>query len=309
MPASPKLLFGYNPPAAERGLEPVNPRTFTKDLQSVLDVMAPNVNSIWLGDHLMNAERFRLEAWTVLTWIAARYPTPMLGTFVLAQSFRYPPLLAKMVATLQYLSEGRYIFGYGAGWDKPEYDAYGYPYPSARKRIEELDDAIRVIKALWTQSPATYEGTHYSVKDAYCEPRPDPIPPLMLGGDGEKYMLRVVAEHADWWLSLFRRPEVLEQKLAVLAQHCKDVGRDVSEIKKCVPIRVFLDRDGKAAKNRAGKNLEKEHPDFAGDPAELRDYIAQLQAAGFDKVLFLMAGFPDTADLKLLVDEVLPHFA
>ncbi len=72
---------------------------------------------------------------------------------------------------------------------------------------------------------------------------------------------------------------------------------------------VFLDRDGAAAKNRAGKNLEKEHPDFAGDPAELRDYIAQLQAAGFDKVLFLMAGFPDTTDLKLLVDEVLPHFA
>jgi alkanesulfonate monooxygenase SsuD/methylene tetrahydromethanopterin reductase-like flavin-dependent oxidoreductase (luciferase family) len=309
MSASSKLLFGYNPPAAERGLEPVNPRTFTKDLQGVLDVMVPNVQSIWLGDHLMNAERFRLEAWTVLTWIAARYPTPMLGTFVLAQSFRYPPLLAKMVATLQFMSEGRYIFGYGAGWDKPEYDAYGYPFPSARKRIEELDDAIRVMKALWTESPATYKGTHYEVKDAYCEPRPDPIPPLMLGGDGEKYMLRVVAEHADWWLSLFRRPEVLEHKLAVLAQHCQDVGRDVSEIKKCVPIRVFLDRDGAAAKHRAGKNLEKEHPDFAGDPAELRDYIAQLQAAGFDKVLFLMAGFPDTADLKLLVDEVLPHFA
>ncbi len=309
MSASPKLLFGYNPPAAQRGLETVNPRTFTTDLQGVLDVMAPNVNSIWLGDHLMNAERFRLEAWTVLTWIAARYPTPMLGTFVLAQSFRYPPLLAKMVATLQFLSEGRYIFGYGAGWDKPEYDAYGYPYPSARKRIEELDDAIRVMKALWTQSPATYKGTHYEVADAYCEPRPDPIPPLMLGGDGEKYMLRVVAEHADWWLSLFRRPEVLEHKLSVLAQHCKDVGRDMSEIKKCVPIRVFLDRDRAAAKNRAGKNLDKEHPDFAGDPAELRDYIAQLKAAGFDKVLFLMAGFPDTADLKLLVDEVLPHFA
>jgi len=309
MSASPKLLFGYNPPAAQRGLETVNPRTFTTDLQGVLDVMAPNVNSIWLGDHLMNAERFRLEAWTVLTWIAARYPTPMLGTFVLAQSFRYPPLLAKMVATLQFLSEGRYIFGYGAGWDKPEYDAYGYPYPSARKRIEELDDAIRVIKALWTQSPATYKGTHYEVADAYCEPRPDPIPPLMLGGDGEKYMLRVVAEHADWWLSLFRRPEILEHKLSVLAQHCKDVGRDMSEIKKCVPIRVFLDRDRAAAKNRAGKNLDKEHPDFAGDPAELRDYIAQLKAAGFDKVLFLMAGFPDTADLKLLVDEVLPHFA
>ena len=104
--------------------------------------------SIWLGDHLMNESRFRLEAWTMLTWIAARYPQPMLGTFVLAASFRYPPLLAKMVATLQHLTEGRYIFGYGAGWDEPEYTAYGYPFPSARTRIEQLDDAIRTIAYL-----------------------------------------------------------------------------------------------------------------------------------------------------------------
>jgi alkanesulfonate monooxygenase SsuD/methylene tetrahydromethanopterin reductase-like flavin-dependent oxidoreductase (luciferase family) len=308
MSVRPRLQFGYNPPCAERGLEPVNPRTFNSDLTRVLDVAAPNVASIWIGDHLMNESRFRLEAWTTLTWIAARYPQPMLGTFVLAASFRYPPLLAKMIATLQHLSEGRYIFGYGAGWDETEYTAYGYPFPSARTRIEQLDDAIRTIKALWTESPATYDGQHFQVAEAFCEPRPDPVPPLMLGGDGERYMLRVVAEHADWWLALFRRPEVLERKLAVLAQHCQDLGRDPASIRRCVPIRVFLDRDGAAAKHRAGKHLEGENPAFAGDPSELRDYIAQLQAVGFDKVLFLMAGFPETDDLKLLVDEVLPHF-
>ena len=308
MTAKPRLLFGYNPPAALRGLETFDPRTFTQDLTKVLDVAAPVFDSVWLGDHLMNADRFRLEAWTTLTWIAARYPQPMLGTFVLAQSFRHPPLLAKMIATLQFLSGGRYIFGYGAGWDKPEYDAYGYEYPSARVRIEQLDDAIRTIKALWTEAPATHAGPHFGVKDAYCEPQPDPVPPLMLGGDGEKYMLRVVAEHADWWLSLFRRPDILQHKLNVLAEHCKTVGRDPSEIRKCVPIRVFLDRDRAAARNRAGKHLEGENPAFAGDPSELRDYVAQLESLGFDKVLFLMAGFPETDDLKLLVNEVIPHF-
>ena len=111
-------------------------------------------------------------------------------------------------ASLQYLSHGRFIFGYGAGWQEEEYLAYGYEYPSARVRIAQLDEAIRVIKALWTESPATYHGPYYQVQDAYCEPRPDPLPPIMLAGDGERYMLRVVAEHADWWLSYARRPDV-----------------------------------------------------------------------------------------------------
>lgn len=308
MTASSRLLFGYNPPAALRGLETFDPRTFNQDITKVMDIAAPAFDSIWFGDHLMNGDRFRLEAWTVLTWLAARYPQPMYGTFVLSQSFRYPPLLAKMVATLQFLSGGKYIFGYGAGWDKPEYDAYGYEYPSARKRIEELDDAIRIIKALWTESPATHAGPHFQVTDAYCEPQPNPMPPLMLGGEGEKYMLRVVAEHADWWLSLFRTPEVLQHKLDVLAEHCKAVGRDPAEIRKCVPIRVFLDRDRATARNRAGKHIEGASPAFAGEPSELRDYVTQLQSLGFDKVIFLMAGFPATDDLTLLVDEVIPHF-
>jgi alkanesulfonate monooxygenase SsuD/methylene tetrahydromethanopterin reductase-like flavin-dependent oxidoreductase (luciferase family) len=94
----------------------------------------------------------------------------------------------------------------------------------------------------------------------------------------------------------------------VLAAHCKDVGRDPAAIRKCVPIRVFLDKDRAAARNRAGKHLDGENPAFAGDPSELRDYVATLQGLGFDKILFLMAGFPDTTDLELLVDEVIAHF-
>jgi alkanesulfonate monooxygenase SsuD/methylene tetrahydromethanopterin reductase-like flavin-dependent oxidoreductase (luciferase family) len=94
----------------------------------------------------------------------------------------------------------------------------------------------------------------------------------------------------------------------VLAEHCKAVGRDPSEIKTCVPIRVFLDRNRAAARSRAGKHLEGEHPAFAGEPAELRDYVAQLRELGFQKVIFLMAGFPQTDDLRLLIDDVLPHF-
>lgn len=309
MTASPRLQFGYNPPTGDRLLEPVNPKTYTKDLQAVLDVATQSFASLWISDHHMTGDRFRLECWSVLMWVAARYPGPLLGTCVMANSFRHPPLLAKMVASLQYLSSGRFIFGYGAGWTEEEYLAYGYEYPSARVRIAQLDDAVRVIKALWTDSPATYRGSYYQVVDAYCEPRPDPMPPLMLAGDGERYMLRVVAEHADWWLSYARRPDVQQRKLAVLAEHCKSVGRDPAAIKKAAPVIVFLDRDRAAARNRAGSRLEGENPAFAGDPAEFRDHLAQIQALGFDLVQLSFANFPETDDLKLFADEVLSHFS
>ena len=309
MTTSRRLQFGYNPPTGDRLLEPVNPRTYTRDLQHVLDVATRSFSSLWISDHHMTGDRFRLECWSVLMWVAARDPGPMLGTCVMANSYRHPPLLAKMVASLQYLSGGRFIFGYGAGWTEEEYLAYGYEFPSARERIAQLDDGVRAIKALWTESPATYRGPYYGVKDAYCEPRPDPVPPLMLAGDGERYMLRVVAEHADWWLSYARRPEIQRRKLAVLAEHCKRFGRDPDSIKKAAPVIVFLDRDRAAARNRAGARLEGENPAFAGDPAEFRDHLAELLALGFDLVQLSFAGFPATDDLELFADEVLPHFA
>jgi alkanesulfonate monooxygenase SsuD/methylene tetrahydromethanopterin reductase-like flavin-dependent oxidoreductase (luciferase family) len=121
-------------------------------------------------------------------------------------------------------------------------------------------------------------------------------------------MLRVVAEHADWWLSYARRPEVQQRKLDVLAEHCKSFGRDPAAIKKCAPLTVFLDRDRAAARNRAGHRLEGENPAFAGDPAEFRDHLAQIRAMGFDMVQLSFAGFPETDDLRLFEKEVLPHF-
>jgi alkanesulfonate monooxygenase SsuD/methylene tetrahydromethanopterin reductase-like flavin-dependent oxidoreductase (luciferase family) len=309
MTISPRLQLGYNPPTGDRLLERVTLRTFTQDLQGVLDVAAQTFSSFWVSDHHMAGDRFRLDCFSLLTWMAARYPGPLLGTCVIGASYRHPPLLAKMIASLQHLSNGRFIFGYGAGWQKDEYLAYGYEYPSARTRIAQLDDAVRVIKALWTESPATYHGPYFRVDEAYCEPRPDPMPPLMLAGDGEQYMLRVVAEHADWWLSYMRPPEIQQRKLAVLAEHCKAVGRDLATIRKACPLTVFLDRDRAAARARAGARLDGENPPFAGDPAELRDRLSEIHELGFELVQLAFDGFPETDDLKLFADQVVPHFA
>jgi len=105
-----RLEFGYHPPAGDRGTERVDPATFLADLDRILAVAAPAFESVWISDHFMTNDKYRLECWTLLTWIAARHPEPLLGTIVLANSYRHPPLLAKAAASLQALSGG------GSSW-------------------------------------------------------------------------------------------------------------------------------------------------------------------------------------------------
>ena len=303
-----RMDFGYSPPPGDREMGQIAPATIVPDLDRVIDAVAPWVSSIWISDHFMEHPGYRLECWTQLTWIAARHPEPMLGQCVMANSYRHAPLLAKMAASLQALSNGRFILGYGAGWLEHEYRGYGYPFPPVAERIAQLEEAIRVIRTLWTQAPATFEGRWYRLDEAWCNPQPDPPIPILVAGEGERYLLRVVAEHADWWLSYGHRPEVLQRKMAVLADHCRDVGRDAATIRKATPLTIYLDRDRAAARRWAGAALEGEAPPFAGDPAELRDRILELGELGFDQVQLRFAGMFGTRDIELFVDSVLPHF-
>jgi alkanesulfonate monooxygenase SsuD/methylene tetrahydromethanopterin reductase-like flavin-dependent oxidoreductase (luciferase family) len=258
----------------------------------------------------MTADRYRLECWTQLTWVAARFPAQMLSTIVMANSYRHPPMLAKMAASLQEFSHGRFILGYGAGWAEEEYHAYGYEFPSARVRIAQMVEGIEVMKALWTGGPVSYEGEYYKLKDAYCIPRPEPAPPILIGGDGERYLLRAVAEQADWWLPYARTAEVLRQKSAVLADHCRAVGRDPASIRKAYTCVIYLDRDRQAAIRRAGSRLENtEQPAFAGDPAALRDWLQERVELGFEHFPLVFPNFPETDDIELFADEVLSAFA
>jgi alkanesulfonate monooxygenase SsuD/methylene tetrahydromethanopterin reductase-like flavin-dependent oxidoreductase (luciferase family) len=302
------IEFGYNPPTGDRGIEHVNPRTFVQDLTRVCDVASKCFSSFWVSDHFQSGDRFRLECWTQLTWLAARYPTPQLGTIVMANSYRHPPLLAKMAASLQTFSGGRLILGYGAGWLEDEYHAYGYPFPSARVRIAQMVEGIQAIKALWTQSPATYQGQYYQVTDAYGEPRPNPLPPILIGGDGEKYLLRAVAEHADWWLPFSRDLALLEQKCNALREHCRAVGRDYDSIRKTYTLRVHLARTRAEAERTINPAVMRNDPPFVGDPAALRDYLQRFVALGFDLFQLVFPSFPATDDIELFADKVLPAF-
>src|SRR5258706_7709182 len=165
MSYSSRIEFGYSPPVGDRGIERIRPHEFAADLQRALDVATRGFTSIWVSDHLMFESKFRLECWTELAWIAARYPSVKVGTIVLANSFRNPALLAKMGASLQTLSGGRFILGYGAGWHEGEYRAYGYDYPPPGTRLDMLEEGIRVIQTLWTQSPANFAGKYYQITE------------------------------------------------------------------------------------------------------------------------------------------------
>jgi alkanesulfonate monooxygenase SsuD/methylene tetrahydromethanopterin reductase-like flavin-dependent oxidoreductase (luciferase family) len=250
---------------------------------------------------------YRIESWTQLTWLAARHPGPLFGHCVLANSYRHPPLLAKMAASLQALSGGRFVLGYGAGWLEPEYRGYGYDFPSARVRIQQLEEAIRLMRTLWSDQPASFEGRWYRLEEAWCNPAPSPPIPILVAGSGERYLLRVVAEHADWWLSYGDRPDVLRRQIGVLADHCRDVGRDPGAIRRATPLTVYLARDRAAARRWAGSAVDAPQPAFAGDPAELRDRLGELAELGFDLVQLRFAGLFGTDDLRLFADEVVPH--
>ena len=193
-------------------------------------------NSVWAADHLiLGKDNATLECWTTLTALAAVTKTIRIGSLVLCNSYRYPSILGKMSSTLDLISNGRLDLGIGAGWLKKEYDAYGIPWNKYHLRFEQMREGIEVLKKLWTEECATYIGKHYQLKDAFCEPKPvqKPHPPIWIGGQEEKVMLRLVAELADGW-NLTGTPSVekYREKLNVLKKHSLDIGRPVESIAK-----------------------------------------------------------------------------
>jgi alkanesulfonate monooxygenase SsuD/methylene tetrahydromethanopterin reductase-like flavin-dependent oxidoreductase (luciferase family) len=197
--------------------------------RSVLESLPPEFSTVWVADHFQFGESPRAEAWTLVSYLAALFPRFKFGHLVLGQSFRNPALLAKMAATLQELTGGRYILGIGAGWHEEEYSAYGYDYPSGGVRVQQLAEAIEIMRAMWTSSPATFHGEYYRIDGAYCEPKPDPPIPIMVGTNGPK-ALRVVARLADMWNWDAPWDDVYQPPYERLRGYCQEIGRPFEDI-------------------------------------------------------------------------------
>ena len=266
-------------------------------------------DSLWLPDHVQYGANKVAEGWTLLVWALARYPDKLAGHEVLCNSFRNPAHTAKMMATAQALSGGRAILGIGAGWNEEEYRAYGWPFPSTRVRIEQLGEAITLIRRMWREAPASHTGTHYQIANAYCEPRPDPIPPVMIGGHGEKYLLRSVAEHADWWNYGFRDFELYAHKQEVLKAHCREVKRDYDAITQVIRVGILIAETEAEVERLKGAPGIRPMADIrlAGTPAQITETLAGIVKQGAARLTVNFADAPRPDGTLLFAEQVLPH--
>ena len=184
------------------------------------------------------------ESWTVVSALAASVPRVRIGHLVLGNTYRHPAVVAKMAAGADQISGGRFVLGLGAGWQENEHRAYGIPLFEIGERLERLDEACHVVRGLLRQPRTSFEGKHYQITEAPCEPKPvQERLPLMIGGGGERVTLRIVAEHADEW-NVWGTPDVLRHKMAVLDKHCGELGRPPEAIQRsAVALVDFGDGD------------------------------------------------------------------
>jgi alkanesulfonate monooxygenase SsuD/methylene tetrahydromethanopterin reductase-like flavin-dependent oxidoreductase (luciferase family) len=262
-----------------------------------------------MTDHLQWSDLFAYEAWTVMSFLAAKWTRFDIGSMVFCQNYRNPALLAKMGATLQVFSQGRLIMGVGAGWKQDEYESYGYTLPPVAVRMEQLQDTLEILKRMWTEpGKVTYHGKHYRVVDAYCEPKPDPVPVLVVGGGGKKTM-RLAAKHANWWNVSDVPLETYKGQLTILDQHCADLGRDPRSIRRTWFGRVVVGKNQAAidtliASRDTPWTSERA---FVGTPSQIVEQMRAYVDAGCDYFMIDVLGLPNPDIEAMVLEEILPQ--
>ena len=250
-------------------------------------------DSLWTGDHLyaiiVDRAEPSFEGWTTLAALSQHTNKARIGCLVNCNGFRNPCLTAKMAMTLDHASEGRFILGIGAGWFELEHLSLGFDFKPTHQRLEALDEACRIIKGMLTDGQITFHGKHYDVRDAICSPRAIqvPRPPLMIAGQGEKVLLRIVAEHADMW-NTQGSPDHLKHLVEVMRRHGDKLGRDIDEIEKTVaiPLCYRANPEGEQQALMLAAALGRTSPEEArkqtmiGGAQECLDKIELYQRAG-----------------------------
>lgn len=202
-------------------------------------------HSIWNYDHfyglggsVADHRKDTLEGWTTLAAMATVVKRARIGCMVTGVTYRHPAVLANMATTVDHISGGRLELGMGAAWHEAEHAGYGIDFPRPGVRIAMLDEALQVIKLLWTENEANFDGAYYHLTDAFCNPKPvqKPRPPIVVGGTGEKKTLRVVATHADEWNGVSFDPAEWARLNKVLDEHCDAIGRKPQEIRRGVQL-------------------------------------------------------------------------
>jgi F420-dependent oxidoreductase-like protein len=292
---------------------------WAKAVEMAQQAEALGYDSIWVYDHVHNVPRPSnesvFECWTMIAALSQVTTRIRLGQMVGCASYRNPALLAKITSTIDVLSGGRLDWGIGAGWYSTEYEAYGYEFPSNKDRIRGLRETVEIVKLLWSEPEATYEGRIYSVTGAQCDPKPlqDPHPPIWIGGGGEQLTLRVVARHADR-SNFGGKPEEFAHKCDVLKEHCVAVGRDYDEITKTWSPDLFLretEDELRAAdpQSQWGEPFESWRAgNLVGTPEQVAEKLQTYVGLGLGGVVPWCRDYPDDTSLRLFAEKVMPEF-
>lgn len=265
----------------------------------LIRTLSAGFTTLWVEDHLQLGEIATYECMTTLSYFAGEFPQFRIGALVLCQSYRNPALTAKMAANLQLLSGGRFILGLGSGWKEDEYHAFGYSFPDTKTRLEELEEAAMIVKAMWSSSPATFVGNHYTIRNAFCKPQPHPPIPLLIGGGGEEKTLAIVARLADWWNFNSCSVEEYAHKVTVLKEHCDRVGKDLAEIKLTYLSTASVSENPEQVVRSQQKHF------VAGNSTEVIRELERFHEMGVEHFMFR---FLDLASLERFVRTVVPHF-
>lgn len=254
--------------------------------KTILPTVNDHFDSMWVADHFYGFDAKTdpfVEAWTSLTWLAAKFPDVMLCHHVLGHGYRPPALTAKMAATLQVFSENRFMLGIGAGWRGDEYTAYGYEFPKPSVRFAQLEEVVQICRLMWTEDLPSFEGTYYSITEAAAPPLPEVVPPVCIGANGERVGLPLVGRIADMWHNGGRDEDAWLRKRDIVRAAAEGAGRDPDAIETAITI-------------------ERPLPETDAESAELLDLIGSRREAGVDH--FVMDfGNPSSIDPVLRFSE------
>ncbi|MFL5777666.1 MAG: LLM class F420-dependent oxidoreductase [Chloroflexota bacterium] len=230
-----------------------------------------------------------LEAYATLAALSQRTSRVQLGALVTGVTYRNPALLAKTATTIDVISGGRMILGLGAAWNEVEHEGYGFDFPPIKERMDRLDEALTIIRAMFAEDRPSFEGQHYRIKRALNVPRPIQRrgPKIMVGGGGEQRTLRIAAKHADMthWFPLGF--DVLRHKTELLERYCDEIGRDPSTIERTMSTPVIVAENEAAAKALIDKMPEERRPYIrGGTPDQAAEALQPYIEAGFTGFTF-----------------------
>ncbi len=284
--------------------------------------------SVWRSDHLYSVmgkhERETLALTPSLTAVPLWSDRLVFGQLVSPVSFREPVHLAYEAATLDKLSDGRYMFGIGAGWNESEHRAFGFRLPPLKERFDRFEESLKLITLLWSGERVDFQGEYYQLDMAQAALTPtDGKAQILIGGGGERRTLRLVAEYADEWNVTPTPPDVYNHKVNVLERHCADVGRDPSEITKSIMLSHVIGRDEQELHERARKLMaitgrEDQEPAevldgmrerglLVGTPDEVVESIKIREDQGLDRIMLQTLDMDDIAVLELIATEIMPR--